>query len=168
MQETKFSWMSIVGYMALISVVTFGIVFVLNYSTKPVVVPTSQPKEVVAESSPKSDNVKMQDVTELKIEDLVVGTGDEAVSGKLISVHYTGTLTDGTKFDSSVDRGAPFQFTLGIGEVIQGWDKGFAGMKVGGKRKLTIPSDMGYGDMGSGPIPPKATLIFDVELLGVK
>lgn len=106
-----------------------------------------------------------EDVTELKIEDLVVGTGVEAVSGKLISVHYTGTLTNGTKFDSSVDRGAPFEFTLGIGEVIQGWDKGFAGMKVGGKRKLIIPSSMGYGDMGSGPIPPKATLIFEVELL---
>ncbi len=175
MNTTKFSWMSLVGYIALITIVTIGIVYVLNYSSKETVVnATSTPKEVVAESSPKSDNKivdtkKMQeDVTELKIEDLVVGTGVEAVSGKLISVHYTGTLTNGTKFDSSVDRGAPFEFTLGIGEVIQGWDKGFAGMKVGGKRKLIIPSSMGYGDMGSGPIPPKATLIFEVELLGVK
>ena len=172
MNTTKFSWMSLVGYIALITIVTIGIVYVLNYSSKETVVnATSTPKEVVAESSPKSDNKivdtkKMQeDVTELKIEDLVVGTGVEAVSGKLISVHYTGTLTNGTKFDSSVDRGAPFEFTLGIGEVIQGWDKGFAGMKFGGKRKLIIPSSMGYGDMGSGPIPPKATLIFEVELL---
>ncbi|EKE04967.1 MAG: hypothetical protein ACD_19C00427G0014 [uncultured bacterium] len=110
-----------------------------------------------------------EDVTELKIEDLVVGTGDEAISGKVISVHYTGTLTNGTKFDSSKDRGEPFEFTLGAGQVIVGWDKGFAGMKVGGKRKLTIPSDMGYGSQGAGGvIPPNATLIFEVELLGVK
>lgn len=172
MQETKFSWMSLLGYIFFIGVVTFGIVYILNYSNKKTseVLPTSTPKQVVAESSPKGDNVKMQEnVTELKIEDLVVGTGAEAVTGKLITVNYTGTLTDGTKFDSSLNPGRdPFEFTLGAGEVIQGWDKGFAGMKVGGKRKLTIPSDMGYGDMGSGPIPPKATLIFEVELLGVK
>jgi FKBP-type peptidyl-prolyl cis-trans isomerase len=90
------------------------------------------------------------------------------VNGKFITVHYTGYLTDGTKFDSSVDRDEPFEFSLGAGEVIQGWDEGFAGMKVGGKRKLTIPSHMGYGSRGAGGvIPPKATLIFDVELLGV-
>ncbi len=106
---------------------------------------------------------------ELKIEDLKVGTGAEAISGKSITVHYTGTLTDGTKFDSSVDRGEPFTFNLGAGEVIEGWDKGFAGMKVGGKRKLTIPSDMAYGERGAGAsIPPNSTLLFEVELLGVK
>lgn len=106
---------------------------------------------------------------ELKIEDLKVGTGAEAVSGKSITVHYTGTLTDGTKFDSSVDRGTPFTFNLGAGEVIEGWDKGFAGMKVGGKRKLTIPSQMGYGERGAPPtIPANATLIFEVELLKVE
>ncbi|MBP6980106.1 FKBP-type peptidyl-prolyl cis-trans isomerase [Candidatus Curtissbacteria bacterium] len=105
---------------------------------------------------------------ELKIEDTVVGTGAEAVSGKEVTVHYTGTLTDGTKFDSSVDRGEPFTFNLGAGEVIEGWDKGFAGMKVGGKRKLTIPSDMAYGERGAGAsIPPNSTLIFEVELLKV-
>ena len=169
MQEAKFNWMSLAGYIALIRVVTYGIVYVINYTNKPVEVK----KEVVAESSPIVQNSpstkKMQeDVTELKIEDLVVGTGAEAVTGKVISVHYTGTLTNGTKFDSSKDRGEPFEFTLGAGLVIQGWDKGFAGMKVGGKRKLTIPSEMGYGDMGSGPIPPNATLIFEVELLDVK
>jgi FKBP-type peptidyl-prolyl cis-trans isomerase len=101
--------------------------------------------------------------------DVVVGSGAEAVKGKNIKVHYTGTLTDGTKFDSSVDRDDPFRFKLGAGQVIQGWDEGFAGMKVGGKRKLTIPSHMGYGSRGAGGvIPPNATLIFDVELLGVE
>lgn len=105
----------------------------------------------------------------LKIEDERVGTGAEAVTGKSITVNYSGTLTDGTKFDSSYDRGTPFTFTLGVGEVIQGWDQGFAGMKVGGKRKLTIPSELGYGANGAGSaIPPNATLIFDVELLKVE
>lgn len=105
----------------------------------------------------------------LKIEDLEVGTGEEAVAGKQITVHYTGTLEDGTKFDSSLDRGTPFSFTLGAGSVIQGWEQGFEGMKVGGKRKLTIPSDLGYGDVGAPPtIPGGATLIFEVELLEIK
>ena len=104
----------------------------------------------------------------LQIEDLVVGTGTEATAGQNVSVHYTGWLTDGTKFDSSVDRGRPFQFPLGGGRVIQGWDQGVAGMKVGGKRKLTIPPELGYGARGAGGvIPPNATLVFEVELLGV-
>ena len=111
---------------------------------------------------------KNKNMEELKIEDTVVGTGAEAVAGKEVTVHYTGTLTNGTKFDSSVDRGEPFTFNLGAGEVIEGWDKGFAGMKVGGKRKLTIPSDMAYGERGAGAsIPPNSTLIFEVELLKV-
>jgi FKBP-type peptidyl-prolyl cis-trans isomerase FkpA len=102
-----------------------------------------------------------------------VGTGDEAVSGKSVSVHYTGWLQEpsgdkGKKFDSSVDRGSPFSFRLGAGQVIRGWDEGVAGMKVGGKRTLIIPSELGYGARGAGGvIPPNATLIFDVELLGV-
>jgi FKBP-type peptidyl-prolyl cis-trans isomerase FkpA len=109
------------------------------------------------------------DVTELLIEDIRVGTGAEAVAGKRITVNYSGTLTEGTKFDSSYDRGVPFVFNLGAGEVIKGWDQGFAGMKVGGKRKLTIPSDLAYGPAGAGGvIGPNATLIFEVELLKVE
>ncbi len=108
-------------------------------------------------------------VTELIKEDTKVGTGDEAVVGKAVSVHYTGWLTDGTKFDSSKDRGTPFSFTLGSGQVIKGWDQGVAGMKVGGIRKLTIPPELGYGARGAGGvIPPNATLVFEVELLGVQ
>jgi peptidylprolyl isomerase len=104
----------------------------------------------------------------LEMKDEVVGTGDQAVAGKKVTVHYTGTLVDGTKFDSSVDRNQPFSFTLGTGEVIAGWDQGVAGMKVGGKRKLTIPPSLGYGSQANGPIPANSTLLFDVELLKVE
>jgi FKBP-type peptidyl-prolyl cis-trans isomerase FkpA len=101
--------------------------------------------------------------------DTVVGQGREAVQGKTIEVHYTGKLVDGKKFDSSLDRHETFSFTLGAGQVIKGWDEGFAGMKVGGKRTLTIPPEMGYGARGAGGvIPPNATLIFEVELIDVK
>jgi len=105
----------------------------------------------------------------VKKEDLKVGTGPEAKKGDQVSVHYTGTLTDGTKFDSSLDRNQPFDFTLGAGMVIKGWDEGVAGMRKGGKRRLTIPSALGYGKTGAPPnIPPDATLKFDVELLAIK
>ncbi len=101
--------------------------------------------------------------------DMKVGTGAEAKTGDTVTVHYTGTLTNGTKFDSSLDRGDPFTFTIGAGNVIKGWDDGVVGMKVGGKRKLTIPPALGYGAAGSPPkIPPNATLVFEIELLGVK
>lgn len=104
----------------------------------------------------------------LQIEDLKVGTGAEAKAGQNVSVHYVGTLTNGSKFDSSRDRGSPFEFRLGAGQVIKGWDQGVAGMKVGGLRKLTIPPDMGYGARGFPPvIPGNSTLVFEVELLGV-
>ena len=105
----------------------------------------------------------------LQIQDLIVGTGAEAVNGKMITVNYVGTLADGKKFDSSYDRGTPFQFNLGAGEVIRGWELGVAGMKIGGKRKLIIPPALGYGDrnIGNGLIPSNSTLIFEVELLGV-
>ena len=106
--------------------------------------------------------------TELQIEELQQGTGAEAVAGKSVEVHYTGWLTDGKKFDSSVG-GSPFRFRLGAGEVIAGWDRGVQGMRVGGKRKLTIPPQLGYGARGfPGAIPPNSTLVFEVELLGVR
>ena len=105
----------------------------------------------------------------LVYEELTLGSGNSATAGQKVSVHYTGWLTNGTKFDSSKDRGEPFIFPLGKGHVIKGWDEGVAGMKVGGKRKLTIPPQLGYGDRGAGGlIPPNATLVFDVELLGLK
>src|SRR5579884_1634614 len=100
--------------------------------------------------------------------DITVGTGATATPGKTVKVHYTGWLTNGKKFDSSLDRGQPFSFPLGGGQVIRGWDEGVAGMKVGGKRQLRIPPDLGYGARGAGGvIPPNSTLIFDVELLDV-
>jgi FKBP-type peptidyl-prolyl cis-trans isomerase len=105
----------------------------------------------------------------LKYKDLTPGSGTTAVKGKVASVHYTGWLVDGSKFDSSLDRNEPFEFQIGAGRVIKGWDEGVAGMKVGGKRRLVIPPDLGYGSSGAGGvIPPDATLIFEVELLGVK
>ncbi|WP_115120630.1 FKBP-type peptidyl-prolyl cis-trans isomerase [Synechococcus sp. UW105] len=105
----------------------------------------------------------------LRITDIEVGTGPEASSGQTVVVHYRGTLEDGTQFDASYDRGTPFTFPLGAGRVIKGWDEGVQGMKVGGKRKLVIPSDLGYGARGAGGvIPPNATLIFEVELLDIK
>lgn len=106
---------------------------------------------------------------ELVKEDILIGKGKEAENGKKITVNYLGTLEDGTKFDSSYDRKKPFEFTLGQGDVISGWDLGVLGMKEGGKRKLTIPSDLGYGATGSPPaIPPNATLVFEIELLKVE
>jgi FKBP-type peptidyl-prolyl cis-trans isomerase len=108
-------------------------------------------------------------ITEFKIEDIEVGTGAEAKSGDTVVMHYTGTFDDGEKFDSSVDRGFPFETKIGVGRVIEGWDKGVPGMKVGGKRKLYIPYTMAYGEEGAGDaIPPLADLVFDVELLDIK
>jgi FKBP-type peptidyl-prolyl cis-trans isomerase len=105
----------------------------------------------------------------LQYEDLKVGTGASPKSGQTVVVHYTGWLTDGSKFDSSVDRGQPFEFCIGQGQVIKGWDEGVMTMQIGGKRKLTIPATLGYGARGAGGlIPPNATLIFEVDLLGLK
>jgi len=104
----------------------------------------------------------------LQYRDDKVGDGQEAKAGDHVSVHYTGTLQNGSKFDSSRDRGQPFQFPLGGGRVIRGWDEGVAGMKVGGRRRLVIPPELGYGSRPVGPIPPNSTLVFDVELLDVR
>ncbi len=127
---------------------------------------------VFAQSSSGPTKVEGKPVTTasgLKYWDIKVGDGPVAKSGMKVKVHYTGWLTNGKKFDSSVDRGQPFEFDLGRGMVIKGWDEGVAGMKVGGKRQLQIPPELGYGSRGAGGvIPPNATLIFDVELLGVK
>lgn len=105
--------------------------------------------------------------TGLKVEDIVIGTGQEAVTGSNLTVNYRGTLLNGAQFDSSYDRGQPFTFVVGAGQVIAGWDQGLVGMKVGGKRRLTIPPELGYGSQGAGTIPPNSTLVFEVELLKV-
>jgi len=124
--------------------------------------PTSDYKPAQAVSLPPGP-------TKLEIEDVVVGTGRQAKSGDTVHVQYTGTLTNGRKFDSSYDHGGdPFKFSIGKGEVIKGWDEGVVGMKIGGKRRLRIPSDLGYGGNGSPPnIPPGAGLVFDVELVSI-
>ena len=110
---------------------------------------------------------KIYEIQGMKVEILKQGTGEVSKNNDKVTVHYVGTFENGEKFDSSVDRGTPFSFTLGAGQVIEGWDLGVLGMKVGEKRKLTIPYDLAYGEAGSGPIPPKTTLIFEVELLGI-
>jgi len=121
-----------------------------------------------AEEKPMPAAEEITTPSGLKYLELAVGDGAQAKSGDRVEVHYTGWLLDGTKFDSSVDRGRPFTFPLGAGRVIRGWDEGVAGMKVGGKRKLVIPPGLGYGDRGAGGvIPPNATLVFEVELLKV-
>ena len=126
---------------------------------KPAEKPADKPAEAKEVTTPSG----------LKYTDLKVGEGEEAKPGQVVSVHYTGWLTNGTKFDSSLDRKQPFSFKLGAGQVIQGWDQGVAGMKVGGKRKLTIPPGLGYGGQAvGGVIPANSTLVFEVELLGVK
>src|SRR5438270_13887681 len=122
-------------------------------------------------AAPKNAGAATTEVTMpdgLKYTDDQLGTGTEAQAGKTVSVHYTGWLLDGTKFDSSRDRNQPFTFPLGAGRVIKGWDEGVAGMKVGGKRTLIIPPDLAYGSRATGPIPPNSTLKFEVELLDVK
>jgi len=140
-----------------ISLLVFLAVFAMNSGHAQ---STSAPTKVEGDPTKKPSGLEYWDIK--------VGTGETAVAGKQVRVHYTGWLTDGKKFDSSVDRGQPFAFPLGRGRVIKGWDEGVATMKGGGKRKLIIPAHLAYGDRGAGKvIPPGATLIFEVELLGI-
>ncbi len=134
-----------------------------NNSDLGVLVPEEKTSNTPMPSNKEENWIKMP--SGLQILDVVIGPGKEAKDGDIVTAHYTGTLTDGTKFDSSYDHGQPFSFPLGGGMVIKGWDLGLVGMKVGGKRKLIIPPDLGYGPRGSGPIPPNATLNFDIELV---
>lgn len=129
---------------------------------------TAQTTETTETAGTQTAETATTSEIKVDIQDEVVGTGTEATNGKSITVHYTGTLKDGTKFDSSVDRKEPFTFTLGAGQVIKGWEQGILGMKKGGKRKLTIPPELAYGANAVGAIPANSTLIFDVELLEVK
>ncbi len=138
-------------------------------STSTTALDISNSSTTLNKSSQTTKNMTQTLSDGLIITDETVGTGTEAKKGDTVTVNYTGTFTDGKKFDSSLDAGrTPFSFTLGAGQVIAGWDEGVAGMKVGGKRKLVIPSSLGYGSSDYGPIPGGSTLVFEVELLGVK
>jgi FKBP-type peptidyl-prolyl cis-trans isomerase len=147
----------------IVPVFVICIILILILFSKKSQTPIEKPQEDIF-GSDSSDEINFD---ELKIETLEEGDGKEAEPGDEVSVHYTGTLRDGTEFDSSYDRGEPFTFVLGIGEVIQGWDQGIVGMKVGEKRMLEIPSSLGYGEGGSGIIPPNAGLIFETELVSI-
>jgi FKBP-type peptidyl-prolyl cis-trans isomerase len=138
--------------------------------TETIAVPTTiTENNTLIASNTMSDANAITTPSGLKYIELQEGTGATPNAGQTVEVHYTGTLEDGKKFDSSRDRGTPFSFKLGVGQVIKGWDEGLSTMKVGGRRQLTIPPELGYGARGAGGvIPPNATLIFDVELLGVK
>ncbi len=144
-----------------------------NSGTSAIAAELSSPVPMVAQmtdSNPSAaSNDKKATTTDsgLQYTDIVEGTGALPQKGQVVTVHYTGTLQDGTKFDSSRDRGEPFKFKIGVGQVIKGWDEGVSTMKVGGRRQLVVPPQLGYGSRGIGPIPPNSTLIFDVELLKV-
>jgi FKBP-type peptidyl-prolyl cis-trans isomerase len=156
-----------------------GLLVISQTSSSSTPVATTPPTEIspsaggnsvlCASQPPALTGVKDADVKELKLEDKMIGSGAEAVSGKAVVMNYIGRLTDGTQFDTSCGKPAPFDFVLGQGRVIQGWDQGIVGMKVGGIRRLIIPASLGYGAAGAGGvIPPNAALVFDVELIEVK
>lgn len=152
----------IVGIIA-IAIVIFASLFIFG------IMPTPNNNTASTQKGETMDNTIPAQQGELKIEDIIVGQGQEAKSGDTVSVHYTGTLENGKKFDSSLDRGQPFETKIGVGSVIKGWDQGIPGMHVGGRRRLTIPSDLGYGAQEAGAdIPPNSTLIFEIELLEIK
>ena len=152
---------AVIAFVTFFSIIGFG-----RGLTEPLVSTIESPEEL-ANANTAFNTAQVNPETGLISEDTVLGDGAEAVSGKTVVVNYTGAFEDGSVFDSSVGR-APFEFTLGAGQVIAGWDQGVVGMKVGGQRVLVIPSDLAYGDNGYGPIPAKATLVFEIELLEVK
>lgn len=168
-------WLAVISSLAVVVIIVF-----FSFKTSPVVQSRSG-ADVIQSISAEVNNTNTMDfdkiinngdsytdVKDLKIETVTPGDGETAVVGNTVSVHYSGFLTNGTKFDSSFDRNEPFEFTLGQGSVIAGWEQGVLGMKIGETRKLTIPSTLAYGERGTGPIPGNATLIFVVQLLGVK
>jgi len=178
---------NLVPLLIIVIVVTLGlagIFFLSNQKVEnsqinltPTIYPTQAPQALtpttaIISQQPASAGANMDNITTtadgLQMQDLIVGTGREVKSEDTVTVNYLGTLTNGTKFDSSYDRNQPFTTQIGVGQVIKGWDEGIVGMKVGGKRKLVIPTDLGYGSQAAGSIPPNSTLIFEVELLSVK
>lgn len=153
----------VIGIIIILIIIAFGFYFLAQDSKENEVPEGEQTEEMSENKNVENENQGLQ------IEVLREGTGAEVKSGDNVSVHYTGTLENGSKFDSSLDRGSPFVFTVGIGQVIRGWDLGILGMRAGEQRKLTIAPELGYGATGTpgGPIPPNATLIFEVELLTI-
>ena len=150
-------------------VLLIGIIWLAGQKPEEKITPTVQAMPTITlQPTTQPTMATIKDITELKTEDIKIGDGEAVKPGDTVVMHYTGTLLDGTKFDSSLDRGQPFTTQIGVGRVIEGWDKGVPGMKVGGKRMLYIPSEMGYGSRGAGgAIPPNADLIFEVELMKI-
>lgn len=154
----------ILGIIIFLVVVLIGFIVYKDYAAR-----NQSTTKTSLDTTPPSPSANAVTTTSgLKYEDLQVGDGTEAKSGDTVTVNYTGWLADGTKFDSSVDRGQTFDFAIGSGNVIKGWDEGVVGMKVNGIRLLVIPPDLGYGTAGNGPIPGNATLTFEVQLVGIK
>lgn len=169
-KELKTSINKFVGFSVIIIILLFvgGTYFLRSRQTSDSSLKKDEQSDIIDNTTMDEDNTAGK-VSEMQIEDIVVGEGAEAITGSTVSVNYMGTFEDGSEFDSSYKRGVPFEFTLGAGRVIEGWDKGVVGMKVGGKRKLTIPPQLAYGEQGvPGAIPPNSTLIFEIELLEVK
>lgn len=175
---SKFEALGVVGSVALMAGALMVVRGDIDNGSK-TVTPSEQPAAVVVVNEEEENQTlalaqallnaaSNKGVDKLVVDDVKVGDGDEVEKGDIVSVHYIGQLQGGQQFDSSYDRGTPFQFTVGNGRVIQGWDEGLLGMKVGGQRILIIPSDLAYGDNGAGPIPGGATLVFAIELLEIK